>query len=125
MAKGKAKADLNKLQAVREVLDEKGKNTPPIAIQKIIKDKHGVELSTGLISTYKFKLVGAVGKKGSKPAKKPAAATAATPASNHAANGRRTTAGGSISISDITEVKKLVDSMGAEKVRQLAHVLSK
>ena len=64
MAKGKAKADLNKLQAVREVLDEKGKNTPPIAIQKIIKDKHGVELSTGLISTYKFKLVGAVGKKG-------------------------------------------------------------
>ena len=124
MAKGKAKADLNKLQAVREVLDEKGKNTPPIAIQKIIKDKHGVELSTGLISTYKFKLVGAVGKKGSKAGKKPAAITSA-PASHHAANGRRTTAAGSISISDISEVKKLVDSMGAEKVRQLAHVLAK
>ena len=49
MAKGKARADLNKLQAVREVLDEKGKSIVPLEIQKIIKSKHGVELPTGLI----------------------------------------------------------------------------
>ena len=125
MAKGKARADLNKLQAVREVLDEKGKSIVPLEIQKIIKSKHGVEVPTGLISSYKFKLVGSVRKKGSKPGKKPAATTAVAPASHHPANGRRTTVAGSIFIDDITEVKKLVDSMGAEKVRQLAQVLAK
>ena len=35
------------------------------------------------------------------------------------------TGGGSISIEDITAVKKLVDTMGAEKVKQLAQVLAK
>jgi len=33
--------------------------------------------------------------------------------------------GGSISVEDITAVKKLVDAMGAKKVKQLAMVLAK
>ena len=122
MAKGKAKADLNKLQAVREVLDNNGKDTMPLDIQKAIKEKHGVKLSTSLISNYKGKLLGGVRKKSRKPGPKP---TAAAPASHHPANGRRTATTGSITLDDITEVKQLVDSMGAEKVRQLAQVLAK
>ena len=172
MAKGKAKSDLNKLQAVREVLDAKGKDTVPTEIQKIIKQKHGVELSTSLISSYKFKLVGAVRKKGGKPtapAAHPAARQGGSVTSvekrafptktcpkcsepiharshkheacgwvmaangvagktshpaNKSTNGRRSGTVGGITVDDIEAVKKLVDSMGAEKVRQLAQVLA-
>ena len=39
-------------------------------------------------------------------------------------NGRLVGAVGTITVSDIEAVKKLVDSMGAEKVQQLAHVFA-
>ena len=50
-------------------------------------------------------------KKAGRPAKK-------------SANGRRSEAVGGITVNDIEAVKKLVDSMGADKVRQLAQVLA-
>ncbi len=120
MAKDRADAGLNKMKAVREVLQEKGNDTPPLEIQSLIKEKHGVELPTSLISSYKFKLIGSVRKKGRKRGRKRAAAVA-----GETANGRRAPTGGEVSIEDIAQVKKLVESMGAEKVRQLAKVLAK
>src|SRR5262249_44250345 len=108
------KSRVNKMDLIREALGTLGKNAMPLDIQKSVKDKHGVELSTSLISNYKSYLH-AKGKKkaGRKPGSKPTAV---------AANGSRSTG---ISMADIQAVKSLVDSMGAEKVVGLAKVLGK
>lgn len=123
MAPGKktnpAKGEVNKMQLVKEVLDTSGKNTMPLDIQKAVKNKHGIDMSTSLISNYKHHLLGKAGKgkaKGvQKPGRKPA--TLASRAGNNGVGG--------ISLQDIEAVKKLVDQIGAEKVRQLAQVLAK
>jgi hypothetical protein len=107
------KVRVNKMELIREALSTLGKGAMPLDIQKSVKDKHGIELSTSLISNYKSYLQSKGKKKkgGRKPGPKPAAA---------AANGSR---GTGISMADIEAVKALVDSMGATKVQQLAKVL--
>jgi hypothetical protein len=101
------------MDLIREALGRLGKNAMPLHIQKSVKDKHGVELSTSLISNYKSYLqsMGKRKKAGRKPGPKSATA---------AANGTRSTG---ISMADIQAVKSLVDTMGAAKVQQLAKVL--
>jgi hypothetical protein len=123
MAQGKktnpAKGAVNKMQLVKEVLDSSGKSTMPMDIQKAIKDRHGIEMSTSLISNYKHHLLGKGGKGKGKRGRKPGQKSAA-PSSGAGRNGT-----GGISLQDIEAVKKLVDQIGAEKVRQLAQVLAK
>lgn len=122
MPKGKAKPEINKMKEVREVLETKGKDTMPLDIQKEINQKTGVKLSTSLISNYKGKILGGVRKK---KGRKPGGKAASVAAGHDAGSGRRNGSAESISIEDISQVKKLVDIMGAEKVRQLAMVLAK
>jgi hypothetical protein len=107
------KVGVNKMDLIREALGTLGKNAMPLDIQKSVKDKHGIELSTSLISNYKSYLQskGKRKKAGRKPGPKPAAATKAKV--------------GGISMADIHAVKSLVDSMGAGKVADLAKVLGK
>jgi hypothetical protein len=106
---------VNKIDAVRGALAELGKDAMPADIQKAVKDKHGMELPTSLISNYKSYLHGKGKKKtGRKPGPKPAATA---PVANANAD--------SISLDDIRAVKALADKLGAEKVQQLARVLAK
>src|SRR5262245_26300514 len=51
------KARVNKMDLIREALGTLGKGAMPLDIQKSVKDKHGVELSTSLISNYKSYLL--------------------------------------------------------------------
>ena len=114
MPRGK-KSEGNKVEFVKEALAYLGEDAMPLTIQKAVKDKHGVELPTSLISNYKHYIAGKKkGKRGRKPGPKPAAAA---PAVNAKAGG--------ISLDDIRAVKELADRMGAEKVKQLAQVLGK
>lgn len=117
MPRGKKKST-NKMDAMRQALDELGKNAMPKAIQSLVKQKHGIDMSTTLISNYKHHLLGGKrkGKRGRKPGPKPAAG---------AAVGAGRTGPSKITLEDIQAVKKLVDQMGAEKVQQLALVLAK
>src|SRR5262249_32366318 len=95
------KARVNKMDLIRESLDQFAKDAMPLEIQQTVKDKHGIELSTSLISNYKsYLLTKGKRKAGRKAASKPATATAK----------------GSISMAEIQAVKALVDSMGAGKV---------
>jgi hypothetical protein len=109
------KAGVNKMNLIREALGTLGKGAMPLDIQKSVKDKHGIELSTSLISNYKSYLQskGKKKKAGRKAGPKPAAV---------AANGSRSAG---ISMADIQAVKSLVDAMGAKKVADLAKVLGK
>jgi hypothetical protein len=104
----------SKVEFVKEALSTLGKDAMPLDIQKAVKEKHGIELPTSLISNYKHYIMGKKkGKRGRKPGPKPAVAAAA-------ANSKT-----GISLDDIAAVKALADRLGAEKVRQLAQVLAK
>ena len=125
MAKAK-KGGVNKMEAVRQIIKTHGKETSASDLVKYMKAEHGADMTVGMAYTYKATALkqlgltgGGKGKKGPKPGPKPAAS----------ANGAKTppkalTVGG-ISLEDITAVKKLVEQIGAEKVRQLAVVLGK
>ena len=106
------KSRVNKMDLIREALGTLGKNAMPLDIQKSVKDKHGIELSTSLISNYKSYLQS----KGKKKAGRTVGPKPAAAIKSHA---------GGISMADIAAVKALVDSMGAAKVEQLAKVLGK
>jgi hypothetical protein len=103
----------NKYELVREAITTLGKDAMPVAIQKDIKAKHGIEVPPSLVSNYKYKVLAEM-KKGGKSITSAPVATA-TPAANPLASG--------ISLEDIRLVKALVDRIGGEKVEQLAKVL--
>jgi hypothetical protein len=99
--------------AVWRALSEMGKDAKPLQMKEYIKSRLGVEMSADHISTYKSSLLKAgLGKKKHGP--KPKTATAAT----------WTTTQGGINLEDIRAVKELADRIDADKVRQLAEVLS-
>jgi hypothetical protein len=113
MPKGKK---VNKMDAVRQVLTKHGEDTMPVQIVKFVRVEHGADMSTDMASTYKSAILRKAGQGSQRKGKKPGLKrVGATPRTN----------GHYISIDDIQAVKKLVDSMGAAKVRQLAHVLAK
>jgi hypothetical protein len=105
---------LSKMEAVRRVLKEHGKDTMPLDIQTHLKKQYSIMMDAGVISNYKSTIL----KKWKKPDRPKAqqAWTAKTAPVNVADE---------ITIGDIEAVKKLVDRMGADKVRELAQVLGK
>jgi len=126
---------VNKLEAVRQVIKTHGKETMPVDIAKFVKEEHGATMSVDMASTYKstaLKQLGLKGKgkrkgkRGPKPGWKTAAAASnGEVATAHVATTAPRTSGGGITLEDISAVKKLVDQIGAEKVKQLAQVLAK
>jgi hypothetical protein len=100
---------ISKMEAVRRALADLGSDGMPVAIQKHIKEKFGVQMDPNMISNYKSAI-----KSASKSAtiRSPAASTNA---SNKAAGG--------ITAEDVRAVKELVGKIGADQVRQLAEVL--
>src|SRR5262245_6105484 len=107
MPQGK-KTRVNKMEAVRQAIDQHGKDIKPGEIVEFVRSKFGAGMSDAMASNYKSTIL----RKGVRKKRKLAAVPATT--RNHG-----------ISLADIQEVKALVDRIGAEKVRQLAELLAK
>jgi hypothetical protein len=97
------------MEATRKALAELGREAKPLEIREYLKSKFGIDTSTSLISTYKTVLL----KKG-----KGKKAAVGSHRSGTRANGR-------FSLEDIKAVKELSDRIGADKVKELAELLSK
>jgi hypothetical protein len=104
---------LSKMEAVRRILKDEGKDTMPVDIQGHLQEQFHLKMDTGTISNYKSTIL--------KERKKPGQAKAPKAWTAKAAHATTTD---EISMSDIETVKKLVDSIGAEKVKALAQVLA-
>jgi hypothetical protein len=103
-------SSITKMDAVRQALNELGRNAMPRDIQKHIREKHGVHMEPAMISNYKSSLKG-----GNKSAL----------LRRSAARPRAAVSGGGFSMRDIEAVKQVMDKIGADKVQQLAQVLGK
>lgn len=91
----------NMMDLVREALAELGDATPK-TIQKYIHDKHGVDMKTTMISSYKSNIA----KKEGIPA----------------GNGVE---GANVSVKDISTIRNLIERLGTTQVLVLVKVLSK
>ena len=99
------------MEAVRQAIDQNGKDIKPGEIIAFVKSKFGVTMSDGMASNYKSAIL----RKGARKRRKLAgAAKAPAPAGSSG-----------ISLADIEAVKELADRLGAEKLQQLAEVLTK
>ena len=96
---------LNKMEMVREAMRELGMDAKPLEIQEQIKKTHDVELSTQIISNYKFHIRQEGGTKGRK-------------------RGRRAASGGELQIEDFAAVRTLVNRLGAEQVKRMVDVVA-
>jgi hypothetical protein len=105
MAKGKG-SGVNKSALVREALDALGMGAKPVEIDAYIKEKHNVEVSKAIISSYKSSYKSKSGKVGrGKPGRKPGGGA------------------GGIQIEDLATVRGLVSRLGAAQVKELVDVL--
>jgi len=104
MARSKAETNgnsRNMMDLVREALNELG-DASPKAIQKFIGEKHGVEMKTTMISSYKSNIAKkegiAAGKEGE---------------------------AGNVSVKDIATIRNLIERLGTNQLQILVKVLSK
>jgi len=111
----KRRKGLSKMDAVRQALNELGKDAQPLAIQEFV-NKLGIKMETGVISSYKTTITKASasgnGRRKKKKGRPAGAAAKARPA-------------GGISVGDIQTIKSLSDKLGADMVSKLAGVLAK
>lgn len=112
---------MSKMEAVRRVLAESGKDTKPLDIQDQVKKQFKIKMDPDTISNYK----GIILRKGSGKKKmgRPKGRKTGRPAAAHAPV--KASVSASISLDDIRAVKELAEKLGAEKLRQLAEVLTK
>src|SRR5262249_44718553 len=110
MPRGKKRKGISKVQLVEKAIAELGKDAMPLDIQRIVKEKHGVELPTSLISNYKAYIAKRKKRVGRGLGLRRAAASAKA---------------GGISMADILAVKALANRIGANQVAELAKVLAK
>jgi hypothetical protein len=104
--KASAANGVNKMGLVRQALQDLGADAKPKAIYEHLKSKHGVDIPTPMISSYKSTILGkGAGRSGSVRV------------------GRG--GGGSVSLSDVQEVQQLIDRVGAPQLQQLIKVLAR
>ena len=101
-------ADVSKMERVRRALQVLGSDAMPLEIRDFLKKEFGVDMDAQTISNYKSTLKnksrrGPKRRTGPAPVKAPSGFT----------------------LQDIQAVKEMADRIGADKVRQLAEVLSK
>src|SRR5262245_59103956 len=111
MAK-KSSGTITKMEAVRRVLAEMGKDAKPAQMQPVIKERFGFDMSTDHIGVYKGTIL-------KNPKKKPSAKPAAAPAPPATPAAPRVDKAGSIDLADIQATKELVDRVGADRLRAL------
>lgn len=113
MAKTKPKASeesasgekVNKMECVRQVLDQVGYEAKPREIQDAVKEKFGFEMDTNMISNYKSYL-----------AKRASGQSGLL----RGVRGRRK--GGDITIDDVRTIRDLTQRLGAERIRELTQM---
>lgn len=110
MAKSKPEPASNggtsKMQMVSSALQELGADAAPKEIQSHVSGRHGVELSTTMISSYKSNILkkqGGGGRRGG---------TTGGP-------------GGGVGLKDLTTLRELIDRVGAAELQQLIKVLAR
>jgi hypothetical protein len=108
---------LTKMEAVRQAQAALGRKAKPLAIQKYAKDRLGIDISTGVISSYK-KEIARQAKKGKGKAKPAPVAASAARETAPAAKKPAAQSGG-IPLKDILAVKELVGRLGAGPLHTL------
>jgi hypothetical protein len=104
----------NKMEGVRRALGELGYDAKPQVIQEFVKTRFGLDMGTNMISNYKSVIIKkAAGQ--STLVRRPREHAASHPAPGE----------GGFSLDELQAVKKVADRIGADKVRQLAEVLSR
>ena len=100
-SKPEANGNINMMNLVREALSELG-DVSPKEIQKYISDKHGVEMKTTMISSYKSNIAKKEGIVSGKSGEV-----------------------GTVSVKDIATIRSLIERLGQGQVQTLVKVLSK
>jgi hypothetical protein len=131
MAENKRATGITKKEGVQQALAELGKDAKPADIQKYVKEKLGLDISTSLAKEYKGDLTKAkpAAKKPSAPkpattkpgAKKPA--TSKPPAPKPPV--RPGPAASGIPLQDILTIKELVGRLGAKPLHTLIDAFAK
>jgi hypothetical protein len=119
MAAANSPTGISKIDAVRSALKELGNDAMPGKIQDFVKEKFGLEMSTGHVSNYKSHLLKKKGKRGRKKKVVDAAPTAMAAAPVKAAAPVRV----SVSLTDIAAVKELVGRVGEDNLKNLIGLL--
>jgi hypothetical protein len=119
--KGK-RGPITKTEAVRRALGELGNDAKPARIQGYVKDNFKIDMTTDHISTCKGDILrkARLGKTPGKQGAPKGAAAAPVQASAPRGNGK-----GGILLTDILEVKRLVQRVGPAQLRTLIDAFSK
>jgi hypothetical protein len=122
-AKVEGKKKIKKTEAVRRSLKKLGADAKPTEIQKDIKKRFGIDMTTDHISTTKGQLRKEAAKNapaakqgGAKPA-----AVQAVPSARAASNGN----GSAVDLKDILKLKDLVRRVGADHLHTLIDVMNR
>jgi hypothetical protein len=103
----RAKADTgngpSKMKMVETAMEELG-NASPKDLQAFIQQKHGVEIPTTMISSYKSNILKRTGGR---------------------VGGKAGGAAGSVGVRDVALLRELIDRVGASQLQTLIKVLSK
>jgi len=112
---------ITKMEAVRQVLAEMGNDAKPAAMQPVIKERFGIDMTTDHISTYKGDILRKAkgGKKAAAPKGAPAPAPAAARESSVSRDRPAPSGGGGLRFEDVQATKELVDRLGADRLRAL------
>lgn len=110
---------VSKMEAVRNILAESGNDIMPADIQVQLKKGFKIKMGLPMISNYKSVILKRSGKK---KLGRPKGSTNAVKAAPAAVVASRVSS--AISVEDIRAVKKLIDAIGADKVKELAGVLA-
>jgi hypothetical protein len=121
----KAPGGIKKMEAVRQALNELGKDAMPLRIQAWVKQKYGIEMSADHVSVCKGTIL-----RKARGKRKTRAVTQASVAQNSAepheqARPAPAARGNGISLDDIAAVKGLVERVGANCLKQLVDVLAR
>lgn len=105
MARGKSEpaGGMSKMDMVRQAIDAIGPGAKPKQLRQHIKDAHGVDMGTTMISSYKSNIA----KKGG------------------TSGGRGAAADGSVGVRDLTTLRLLIDKVGAPQLQALIKVLAR
>lgn len=116
MAKTKAKTEeqgngggekVNKMDCVRQVLDQIGYDAKPKAIQEEVKNRFGFEMDANMISNYKSYL-----------------SKRASGQSGLMRGGRGRRKGGEITMEDVRIIREMTQRLGSDRVRELTQMFS-
>jgi hypothetical protein len=120
---GAAPARINKMQAVRDAMKKLGNDASAADIQKEVKKRTGVEMTTKHIGTYKADILRKAGKETGTKSMRPAARE--TPAPTAPARAARNGKGSAVEMNDILTLKDLVKRVGAEHLHTLINVMAR